>query len=101
MFVRLLTKDKSQQLLFCQYIVNICYNMSASLEEYTMAMTNRHNQKRDSFIIYTLNDLVPQDHLVRKWDVVIAFNFIYDKVKHLYSLIGRPSIGFVVLFKLL
>ena len=45
MFVRLLTKDKSQQLLFCQYIVNICYNMSASLEEYTTAITNRYNQK--------------------------------------------------------
>lgn len=57
-----------------------------------MAMTNRHNQKRDSFIIYTLNDLVPQDHLVRKLDDAIDFNFIYDKVKHLYSPIGRPSI---------
>lgn len=66
-----------------------------------MAMTNRHNQKRDCFIIYTLNDLVPQDHLVRKLDDAIDFNFIYDKVKHLYSPIGRPSIDPVVLFKLL
>lgn len=31
-----------------------------------MTMTNRHNQKRDSFILYTLEELVPQDHLVRK-----------------------------------
>lgn len=65
-----------------------------------MAMTNRHNQKRDCFILYTLNDLVPQDHLVRKLEASIDFNFIYPKVEDLYSPIGRPSIDPVVLFKM-
>lgn len=66
-----------------------------------MAMTNRQNQKRDGFIMYTLDELVPQDHLVRKLESCIDFNFIYPKVKHLYSEIGRPSIDPVVLFKLI
>ena len=66
-----------------------------------MAMTNRHNQKRDSFILYTLNDLVPEDHMVRKLENSIDFNFVYPKVEHLYSQIGRPSIDPVVLFKLI
>ena len=66
-----------------------------------MTMTNRHNQKRDSFILYTLEELVPQDHLVRKIESCIDFSFIYPKVEGLYSSIGRPSIDPVVLFKML
>lgn len=64
-----------------------------------MTMTNRHNQKRDSFILYTLEELVPQDHLVRKIESCIDFSFIYPKVEGLYSSIGRPSIDPVVLLK--
>lgn len=66
-----------------------------------MAMTNRHNQKRDCFILSTIEELVPQDHLVRKIDKCIDFNFIYPKVENLYSAYGRPSIDPVVLFKML
>lgn len=66
-----------------------------------MAMTNRHNQKRDRFIMYTIEELVPQNHLVRKLEKSIDFSFIYPKVEKLYSTIGRPSIDPVVLFKLL
>lgn len=66
-----------------------------------MAMTNRHNQKRDRFIMYTIEELVPQNHLVRKLEKSIDFSFIYLKVEKLYSTIGRPSIDPVVLFKLL
>ena len=66
-----------------------------------MAMTNRYNRKRDSFIMYTIEELVPQDHLVRKLEEGIDFTFIYPRVKNLYSSIGRPSIDPVILFKLL
>ena len=66
-----------------------------------MAMTNRHNRKQDSFIIYTIEELVPQDHMVRKLEEGIDFNFIYPRVKELYSTVGRPSIDPVILFKLL
>ncbi len=45
--------------------------------------------------------LVPQDHLVRKIEHTIDFEFIREKVKHLYSEeTGRPSIDPVVLFKM-
>ena len=49
-----------------------------------MAMTNRANIKRDGLIMSTLDDLVPQDHLVRKMEEALDFRFIYPKVQHLY-----------------
>lgn len=64
-------------------------------------MTNRQNAKFDSIILYTLDELVPQDHLVRKLENALDFQFIYPKVAHLYSFHGRPSIDPVVLFKML
>lgn len=64
-------------------------------------MTNRHNKKYDCFILYTIEELVPQNHLVRKLEKSIDFSFIYPKVEKLYSTIGRHSIDPVVLFKLL
>ena len=66
-----------------------------------MAMTNRNHLKRDSFIMNTIDELVPQNHLVRKLEKGIDFSFIYEKVRPLYSSLGRPSIDPVVLFKLL
>ena len=36
------------------------------MEDITMAMTNRNNAKLDCMIYYALDELVPQDHLVRK-----------------------------------
>ena len=66
-----------------------------------MAMTNRNNAKLDCMIYYTLDELVPQDHLVRKMEDALDFRFIYPKVQHLYSRHGRPSIDPVVLFKML
>lgn len=66
-----------------------------------MAMTNRHNQKNDCFILLTIDEIVPQNHLVRKLEAGVDFSFIYPKVEHLYSSVGRPSIDPVVLFKLI
>lgn len=49
----------------------------------------------------SLEQLVPQDHLVRKIDEIINFDFIYERVSDLYSEeTGRPSIDPVVLFKI-
>lgn len=48
-----------------------------------------------------LDDLVPEDHLVRKLNSSIDFSFIYDVVKDLYSPShGHPSIDPVMLFKI-
>lgn len=66
-----------------------------------MAMTNRNNIKFDCIIMSTLDDLVPQDHLVRTLEDTIDWTFIYSLVKSLYSSVGRRSIDPVVLFKML
>lgn len=60
------------------------------------------DKKRDqSYELVLLDDLVPQDHLVRKLDKHIKFDFIYELVEPLYCHDnGRPSIDPVVLFKM-
>ena len=46
------------------------------MEDIKMAMTNRNNAKLDCMIYYTLDELVPQDHLVRKMEEALDFRFI-------------------------
>ncbi|WP_225319057.1 IS1182 family transposase [Cellvibrio sp. KY-GH-1] len=49
-----------------------------------------------------LEDLVPADHLLRKIDKYINFEFIRDQVRHLYcDNNGRPAVDPVLLFKML
>ena len=49
-----------------------------------------------------LEDLVPTDHLLRKIDKYIDFEFIRDAVRHLYcDNNGRPAVDPVLLFKML
>ena len=48
-----------------------------------MAMT-RHFCFREGFILNSLDGLVPQDHLVRKLDTCIDWDFIYPYVTDLY-----------------
>ena len=43
---------------------------------------------------------VPENHLIHKLDVAIDFSFIYPLVENLYSPFGRPSIDPVILFKI-
>jgi transposase len=64
-------------------------------------LRRQDTDKRHSMMAVTLDELVPQDHLVRKIDAAIDFSFIYDLVKDLYSEDkGRPSIDPVVLIKI-
>ena len=65
-----------------------------------MSMT-KQRIKNDCIIFDTLENLVPQDHLVRKIERCMDFTFIEYEVKDLYSSVGRASIPPVVLFKLL
>lgn len=55
---------------------------------------------QDEFILLTLDQIVPADHLVRKLDHALDWSFIYDLVKDCYSPVGRKSIDPVVLFKI-
>lgn len=64
-------------------------------------MLNKIENIQSEIIMYTLEDLVPEDSLFRKIDKYIDFTFIYEKVKDLYCLNnGRNSVDPVVLFKL-
>ncbi len=56
--------------------------------------------EREQLEILTIDQLVPQDYLVRKLEAAIDFSFIYPLVENLYSSLGRPSIDPVVLFKM-
>ncbi len=49
--------------------------------------------------LVSIESLVPVDHLLRKIDEFIDFDFIYDKVEHLYCKDnGRPPLDPVTLF---
>ncbi len=64
-------------------------------------LTINNSDKRTQVEITSIDQLVPEDHLVRKLDACIDFSFIYDLVKDKYSTeTGRPSIDPVVLFKI-
>lgn len=64
-------------------------------------MTLRNNEERINIKNISLDKLVPQNHIIRKIDNALDLSFIYDKVQHLYSRIGKPSIDPVVLFKII
>ncbi|MBF0776112.1 DDE transposase [Streptococcus azizii] len=56
---------------------------------------------RNQVGFYTLDELVPQDHLLRLVDRHVDFNFIYDLVQDSYSHeTGRPSLDPVLLIKI-
>ena len=58
--------------------------------------------KQPEFEFVYIDQLVPEDHLVRKIDEHIRFDFIREKVAHLYCHTnGRPGVDPVVLFKML
>lgn len=64
-----------------------------------------HKEKPDynrhQYGFYTLDQLVPEDHFLRKIEAVINFNFFYDLVEDTYSCDnGRPSLDPVMLIKI-
>jgi len=64
-------------------------------------LTRRKDNMRSQIEMVSLDQLVPEDHLVRKLEAAINFDFIYDLVSDKYCMdSGRPSIDPVVLFKI-
>ena len=64
-------------------------------------MFSKTPQKNDQIQMISIEQLVPQDHLLRKIDSLIDFNFIYDLVEDKYCPDnGRPSIDPVTLIKI-
>ena len=63
-------------------------------------MSKNQMNERNQLEMLTIEQLVPENHLVRKLDAAIDFSFIYPLVENFYSKYGRPSIDPVVLFKM-
>ena len=64
-------------------------------------MTRDADKKREQMLMFCMDDMVPQDHMLRKIDKAINWNFIYDLVVDRYCQDnGRPSLDPVILIKL-
>lgn len=64
-------------------------------------MTQNADKNRNQIQYFCMDDLVPQDHLLRIIDRAIDWSFIYELVEDKYSSDnGRPSIDPVVLIKI-
>lgn len=64
-------------------------------------MTQENEKVRKQMQVVCIDDLVPQDHLLRIIDKAIDWTFIYDLVRDKYSEEkGRPSIDPVTLIKI-
>ena len=64
-------------------------------------MTQDNDKIRTQIQLVSIDELVPQDHLLRIIDKAIDWSFIYDLVKETYADgVGRPSIDPVTLIKI-
>lgn len=63
-------------------------------------MLKKAEDNRKQIELLCLEQLVPEEHLVRKIENAIDFSFIYDEVKDLYGDVGRNSIDPVSLIKI-
>jgi len=64
-------------------------------------MSEEMKKNREQVQFFSMDDLVPKDHLLRQIEKAIDWSFIYDLVRDKYSPDqGRPSLDPVVLIKL-
>jgi len=58
-------------------------------------------RKTASIIITDISTFVPRNHLLRKINELVDFNFIYEKMSPYYSKTGHPSVDPVCMIKML
>ena len=64
-------------------------------------MTQNADKKREQYQMFCMDDLVPENHLLRLIDKAIDWTFIYELVEDKYSPdFGRPSMDPVTLIKI-
>ena len=64
-------------------------------------MLSKNAEKAKQLQVFSIDQLVPEDHILRKIDAAVDFNFIYDLVEDKYCMDnGRPSIDPVTLIKI-
>ena len=60
------------------------------------------NRRSEAMFYYVkIEEMIPENYLLRLVDKHIDLGFIRDRVKHLYSHTGRPSIDPEVLLRML
>ena len=64
-------------------------------------MAKNRQIRNDYFVLFSLDELLPHDHLVRDLEEFIDWDFIYEVCDPLYSDLGTNRIDPVVLFKLM
>ena len=65
-------------------------------------MLRSNKEKQTAYEFVSIEELVPQNHMLRKIDKYIDFSFILEKVKPYYCADnGRPSVDPVLLFKMI
>ena len=66
-----------------------------------LMMTQNADKKREQIQMFCMDDMVPENHLLRIIDKAIDWNFIYNLVEDKYSSdFGRPSMDPVMLIKI-
>ena len=88
--------------VYADFGVLFWYNRSIkSRQVFLLMMTQNADKKREQVQFLCMDDMVPQDHLLRIIDKAIDWNFIYDLVVDKYSQdTGRPSMDPVMLIKI-
>ena len=64
-------------------------------------MMTKKAKSEPMFYYIKMEDMIPENHILRLINQHVDFSFIYSKVKHLYSFTGRPSVDPVVMIKML
>ena len=83
------------------YIHRFSGIMTLSERRCFFMLTKNANKKREQMMMFSMDDMVPQNHMLRLIDKVINWNFIYDLVEEKYCLDnGRPSMDPVMLIKI-
>ncbi|MDO5548132.1 MAG: hypothetical protein Q4F79_06545 [Eubacteriales bacterium] len=54
-----------------------------------------------SMVILDITELIPENHLLRKINQMVSFDFIYNLLAPYYPANGRPSVDPVSMFKIL
>lgn len=60
-----------------------------------------HQSRQMAMIFVDMESLIPENHLLRKIDRMVSFDFIYDLLSPYYPATGRPSIDPVSMLKML
>jgi len=73
----------------------------ASTNRGVLCMMGQRDRSEQLFHYFSIDQLVPPDHVLRAIDRHIDFSFVRDRTRDLYSECGRPSVDPEVLLRIL